>query len=61
MRTFLPLGEALPDRGGRSSPRWMLRAEVMAARLMMVAEELWKGTDAGILEVEFSGARANFW
>jgi len=61
MRTFLPLGEAVPERGGRSRPRWMLRAEVMAARLMIVAEELWKGTEVGILEVEEAGARASFW
>jgi hypothetical protein len=33
----------------------------MAARFMMVAAELLKGTDEGILEVELAGARANFW
>src|SRR6186713_2984670 len=61
MKTFFPLGSAAPESGGRSRPRWTLRADTTVNRLIMAVAADSRGTDGASFDAEVVVARAYFW
>ena len=61
MKTFFPLGSAAPESGGRSRPRWTLRADTTVNKLIIVVAADSSGTDGASFDTEVVVARAYFW